>query len=70
MARLCDRRLARGGDIRGSQPLYRIEKRPKLARKQGAFSVVAATGLVLKRGHDLAQVLKVFEKRALRLIDA
>jgi hypothetical protein len=52
------------------QPLYRIEKRPKLARKQGAFSVVAATGLVLKRGHDLAQVLKVFEKRALRLIDA
>lgn len=52
------------------QPLYRIEKRPKLARRQGAFSVVAATGLVLKRGHDLAQVLKVFEKRALRLIDA
>ncbi|HUD50115.1 DUF2794 domain-containing protein [Parvibaculum sp.] len=51
-------------------PLYRIEKRPKLARRQGAFSVVAATGLVLKRGHDLKQVLKVFEKRALRLIDA
>jgi len=51
-------------------PLYRIEKRPKLARKQGAYSVIAATGLVLKRGHDLAQVLKVFEKRSLRLIDA
>jgi hypothetical protein len=51
-------------------PLYRIEKRPKFARKQGAYSVIAATGLVLKRGHDLAQVLKVFEKRALRLIDA
>lgn len=52
------------------QPLFRIEKRPKLARRQGLYSVVAATGLVLKRGHDLAQVLKVFEKRALRLIDA
>jgi hypothetical protein len=52
------------------QPLYRIEKRPKLARRQGAYSVVAQTGLVLKRGHDLKQVLKVFEKRALRLIDA
>ncbi|MBO6633674.1 DUF2794 domain-containing protein [Parvibaculum sp.] len=51
-------------------PLYRIEKRPKLARRQGVYSVVAATGLVLKRGHELKQVLKVFEKRALRLIDA
>jgi len=51
-------------------PLYRIEKRPKLARKQGAYSIVAATGLVLKRGHELRQVLKVFEKRSLRLIDA
>lgn len=52
------------------EPLFRIEKRPKLARRQGAYSVVAATGLVLKRGHDLVQVLQVFEKRALRLIDA
>tara|TARA_R110002110_G_scaffold56762_4_gene161018 strand:+ start:5457 stop:5879 length:423 start_codon:yes stop_codon:yes gene_type:complete len=51
-------------------PLYRIEKRPKLARKQGAYCIVAATGLVLKRGHELKQVLKVFEKQALRLIDA
>jgi len=51
-------------------PLYRIEKRPKLARKQGAYAVVAATGLILKRGHDLKQVLKVFEKRSLRLVDA
>jgi hypothetical protein len=40
-------------------PLYRIEKTPKLARKQGAFSVVAPTGLILKRGHDLARVLEV-----------
>jgi len=43
-------------------PLYRIEKNPKLARKQGAFSVIAASGMVLKRGHDLANVLKVFDK--------
>jgi hypothetical protein len=52
------------------QPLFRIEKRPKLARRQGAYSVIAATGLVMKRGHDLAQVLKIFEKRALRIVDA
>ena len=48
-------------------PLFRIEKNPKLARRQGAFSVVAAGGLVLKRGHDLAQVLKVFDK-SLKLV--
>ena len=43
-------------------PLYRIEKDPKLARRQGAYAVVAATGLVMKRGSDLARVLGVLEK--------
>ena len=43
-------------------PLYRVEKDPKLARRQGAYAVVAATGLVMKRGHDLARVLAVLEK--------
>lgn len=43
-------------------PLFRIEKNPKLARRQGAFSVTAAGGLVMKRGHELGQVLKVFDK--------
>lgn len=42
-------------------PLYRVEKDPKLARRQGAYAVVAASGLVLKRGHDLARVLRVLE---------
>jgi Protein of unknown function (DUF2794) len=42
-------------------PLYRIEKVPKLAKKQGAYSVVTTTGLILKRGHDLARVLAVLE---------
>ncbi len=50
-------------------PLFQIVKSPKLARKQGAYSVVATTGLILKRGHELANVLKVFDK-ALRLVDA
>lgn len=44
-------------------PLYRIEKCPKLAKKQGAYSVVTATGLILRRGHDLARVLEVLQKR-------
>jgi hypothetical protein len=43
-------------------PLYRIEKCPGLARRQGAYSVVAATGLIMKRGHDLARVLAVLDK--------
>jgi hypothetical protein len=43
-------------------PLYRIEKSPKLAARQGAYSVVAATGHILKRGHDLARVLGVLDK--------
>lgn len=50
-------------------PLYRIEKAPKLARRQGAYSVIAATGLILKRGHDLARVLRALDK-GLRLIEA
>lgn len=48
-------------------PLYRIEKRPKLARKQGAYVVVSMTGAVLKRGHELAQVLRVFDRQKLKL---
>lgn len=44
-------------------PLYRIEKTPKLARKQGAYSVVSQTGLIMKRGHELRRVLAVLEKR-------
>lgn len=44
-------------------PLYRIEKCPKLAKKQGAFSVVTPTGLILRRGHDLGRVLEVLQKR-------
>jgi hypothetical protein len=43
-------------------PLYRVEKDPKLARRQGAYSVVAATGLIMKRGADLARVLSVLDK--------
>lgn len=44
------------------QPLYRIVKDPSLARKQGQYMVVAQGGLILRRGHDLAQVLKVLLK--------
>lgn len=44
-------------------PIYRVVKAPKLARKQGAFSVVTATGLILKRGHDLRRVIDVLDRK-------
>lgn len=43
-------------------PIYRIEKTPRLAQKQGAFSVVAATGLIMRRGNDLAKVIRVLDR--------
>lgn len=49
-------------------PLFQIVKNPAMARKQGAYSVVAATGLILKRGHELARVLAVLDKK-LRLVE-
>ena len=50
-------------------PLYRIEKRPALARKQGQWSVVNQSGHILKRGHELEQVLKVFDRIRMKAVD-
>ena len=44
-------------------PIYRIEKDPRLARKQGAYSVISATGLILRRGHELERVLLVIDRK-------
>jgi hypothetical protein len=52
----------------GEMPLFRIEKNPKLGAKQGAYCVVNTDGRILKRGHELPQVLKVFDK-VLKLIE-
>jgi hypothetical protein len=43
-------------------PIYRIEKNPKLARRQGAYSVISATGLIVRRGHELDRVLRAIDK--------
>jgi hypothetical protein len=42
-------------------PLYRIEKNPKLERRQGAFSVTSASGMIVRRGHDLDRVLRAID---------
>jgi hypothetical protein len=48
-------------------PLYVIVKDPDLARRQGAYAVIGASGIIVKRGHDLRNVLRVLEK-PLRLV--
>ena len=44
-------------------PIYRIEKDPRLARKQGAYSVISASGQILRRGHELERVLLVIDRK-------
>src|SRR5471030_467151 len=48
-------------------PIYRIEKNPRLGRRQGAYSVISATGHILRRGHELDRVLGALD-RTLRVV--
>ena len=50
------------------RPEVRVEKRPSLRMKQGAFALISEHGQVLKRGHDLAGVLAPLERRLMRLV--
>lgn len=50
-------------------PLYRIEKRPKLKNKQGMYAVIGTEGQVLKRGHDLRTVIRVLERKLIRIVE-
>ncbi len=50
-------------------PLYRIEKRPKLRLRQGQYAVIGMDGQVLKRGHDLRTVLRVLERKLIRAVE-
>ena len=50
-------------------PMYRIEKRPSLRNKQGQYAVIGMEGQILKRGNDLRQVLRVLERKLIRIVD-
>lgn len=50
-------------------PLYRIEKRPKMRNRQGQYAVIGIDGQVLKRGHDLSTVLRVLERKLIRAVE-
>ncbi len=53
----------------GDAPAYRIEKRPVLQTRQGQWAVIGEGGQILRRGRDLAQVLRVFDGRKFQLVD-
>lgn len=51
------------------RPQARIEKRPSLRNKQGMWTLFGEHGQVLKRGHDLANVLAPVERRLLKAVE-
>jgi hypothetical protein len=53
----------------GDAPAYRIEKRPALRLRQGEWAVIGEGGMVLKRGRDLAQVLRLFDGRKFSVVE-
>jgi hypothetical protein len=53
----------------GDAPVYRIEKRPALRLKQGQWAVVGEGGVVLRRGRELPQVLRVFDSRKFTVVE-
>jgi len=50
-------------------PLYRIEKRPRLRGRQGMYAVVGMDGQILRRGHELDEVLRVLERKLIRRVE-
>ena len=53
----------------GDAPAYRIEKRPALQTRQGQWAVIGEGGQILRRGRDLAQVLRVFDGRKFQVVE-
>lgn len=51
------------------RPQARIEKRPDLRGRQGMWTLFGEAGQVLKRGHELAGVLAVLERRLLKIVE-
>jgi len=49
-------------------PLYRIEKRPKLQNRQGMYAIIGIDGQILRRGQDLRAVLRTLERKLIRAV--
>lgn len=53
----------------GDAPIYTIEKRPELQRRQGQWAILGHGGMILKRGHELNQVLRFFDRKRFSVIE-
>lgn len=51
------------------RPDAQIVKRPDLTRRQGAYALLGPAGAVLKRGHELANILNLLERKLLKVVD-
>lgn len=50
-------------------PLYRIVKAPKLAKKQGAYTIYGLGNQILKRGHELEVALRILERKLIKAVE-
>lgn len=51
------------------RPQARIEKRPDLRAKQGMWTLFGEGGQVLRRGHELVNVLSPLERKLLKVVE-
>ena len=49
-------------------PIYRIEKKPRLFMKQSQYLILGIDGQILKRGNDLVALLRFFNKKLIKLV--
>lgn len=50
------------------RPVFRITKTPALKHKQGSFAILSSQGQILKRGQDLRQTLRYFDKKLIKIV--
>lgn len=51
------------------RPEFRLIKQPDLARKQGQYALLGQSGTILKRGSELPNVLRLLERKLLKVVD-
>ena len=49
-------------------PEYKIEKWPALRNRQGMWTLIGESGMILRRGHELGPVLAPIERRLLKVV--
>lgn len=69
ISHLSDRAIFSVFQRAAENPLYRIEKHPKLRLRQGQYVVLGSAGQVLKRGDDLGVVLRVLDRKLIRAVE-